>query len=455
VPLTVGTRIGVYEILSPLGEGAMGVVFRARDTKLGRDVAIKALPDPFATDSDRLARFEGEARILAALNHANIAHIYGIEESHETRCIVMELVEGETLAQKLKRGPLRADEALAMSGQILQALEAAHEKGIVHRDLKPGNVMVLSDGNVKVLDFGLAKALESTPAGAGLSHSPTLSLAATQAGVILGTAAYMSPEQAKGLSADARSDVFSFGCVLYEMLAGRQVFQGETAAEVLASVLVRDPDFKLLPPDLNPRFYDVLRRCLEKNPKRRWHTAADLRIELESIAADVYRKPEIAQPFATPRRSRERLAWLIAAAAILMAIAIPVFLYFRVVAPGRDSSIVRFEIDTPSQGLTTSASPDGKRVLASTSAIGPLWVRTLEHLNAQILQGTEGASSPFWSPDGRYIASPNTRGGSWSRDGVILAGNGTGQVARGNRAYASLVPSGWTTLLVFGAKFES
>lgn len=239
--ITAGTKIGPYEIRSPLGEGGMGVVFRAHDTKLGRDVAIKALPAAFATDSDHLARFQREAQVLASLNHPNIAHIYGLEESGGTQYIVMELVEGETLANRLKRGPLPADEALSIAKQIAEALEAAHEKSIIHRDLKPGNVMVLPDGKVKVLDFGLAKALDNTSAGANLSQSPTLSMAATQSGVILGTAAYMSPEQAKGLAADARSDVFGFGCVLYEMLTGRQAFQGETVAEVLASVLVRDP----------------------------------------------------------------------------------------------------------------------------------------------------------------------------------------------------------------------
>jgi eukaryotic-like serine/threonine-protein kinase len=453
VSLTIGTKIGPYEIRSPLGEGGMGVVFRAHDTKLGRDVAIKALPDVFANDPDRLARLEREAQVLASLNHANIAHIYGLEESFETRYIVMELIEGETLAEILKRGPLPGDEALRIARQILEALEAAHEKGIVHRDLKPGNVMVLPDGNVKVLDFGLAKAFDGAPSGATLSHSPTLSMAATQAGIILGTAAYMSPEQAKGFSADVRSDLFSFGCVLFEMLTGSQAFQGETSAEVLASVLVRDPDFKLLPSNLNPRLYDVLRRCLEKNLKRRWHAAADLRIELENLATDIFRKPETTQPVAPAERSRKKLAWTVAAIATLLAATVPAFLYVRPSQPRADSSTMRFEIETPLSGGSVVVSPDGKRLVSNVTEKGNvLWVRSLEHLNPQILQGTEGGTSPFWSPDARFIAffsagklkkvdllgappqtlcdAAATGGGTWNRDGVILLSDARGPIRR-------------------------
>jgi serine/threonine protein kinase len=241
---TAGTRIGPYEITSPLGEGGMGVVYRAHDTKLGRDVAIKALPDAFANDPDRLQRFQREAQVLASLNHPNIAHIYGLEESDKTRCIVMELVEGETLQERLKRGPIPIDEAL----QIAEALETAHERGIIHRDLKPGNVMLTRDGRVKMLDFGLAKALqEQQPSN--LSNSPTLLGAASMPGVILGTAAYMSPEQTRGMDVDRRTDIFAFGAVLYEMLTGRQTFQGDSVSDVLASVLKVEPDWTRLPAD--------------------------------------------------------------------------------------------------------------------------------------------------------------------------------------------------------------
>ena len=260
--LVPGGRLGVYEIVSLLGAGGMGEVYRARDTKLNRDVAIKVLPDSFANDAERLARFTREAQTLASLNHPNIAHIHGLEESNGVRALVMELVEGEDLSQRIARGPIPIDEALPIAKQIAEALEAAHEQGIIHRDLKPANIKVRPDGTVKVLDFGLAKAMDGAPAASNLTHSPTLSMMATQAGVILGTAAYMSPEQAKGFPADQRSDVFSFGSVLYEMLTGRQPFKGDTAPDVLASVLVREPDLDLLPPNLNPRIPELLRRCL-------------------------------------------------------------------------------------------------------------------------------------------------------------------------------------------------
>src|SRR6516165_9631036 len=241
---TTGTRIGPYEITSPLGEGGMGVVYRAHDTKLGRDVAIKALPDAFANDPDRLQRFQREAQVLASLNHPNIAQIYGLEESDNARCIVMELVEGETLQERLKRGPIPIDEALPIVKQLAEALEAAHRRGIIHRDLKPANITLSRDGKVKVLDFGLAKALQEQHAS-NLSNSPTLVSAASVTGIILGTAAYMSPEQARGAETDNRSDIFSFGAVLYEMLTGKQAFQGGTVSDILASILKTEPDFSV------------------------------------------------------------------------------------------------------------------------------------------------------------------------------------------------------------------
>src|SRR5262245_24891096 len=237
----------------------MGEVYRARDTKLGRDVALKVLPESFVHDPDRVARFRREAQVLASLNHPHIAAIYGLEEANGSRFLILELVAGETLAGRLKAGPLAPGEALTVARQIADALEAAHEKGIIHRDLKPANIGFTSDHQVKVLDFGLAKAIEGEPTTGSVSDSPTLSMMATQAGVILGTAAYMSPEQAKGLPADHRSDVFSFGVVLFEMLTARQPFRGETTPDVLASVLVRDADLVLLPPNLNPRLHELIK----------------------------------------------------------------------------------------------------------------------------------------------------------------------------------------------------
>ena len=294
----------------------MGEVYRARDTKLNRDVAIKVLPDSFASDADRLARFTREAQTLASLNHPNIAQIYGLEESNGVRALVMELVEGEDVSQRVAHGPIPIDEALPIAKQIAEALEAAHEQGIIHRDLKPANIKVRPDGTVKVLDFGLAKAMETAPAS-DLTHSPTLSMMATQAGVILGTAAYMSPEQAKGFPADQRSDVFAFGSVLYEMLTGRQPFKGDTVPDVLASVLVREPDLDLLPPNLNPRLPELLRRCLAKNPKKRWQAVGDLRAEIEAIAAAPSAAPATAQVIAPTPALWKRAIPLVATAIVI------------------------------------------------------------------------------------------------------------------------------------------
>jgi serine/threonine-protein kinase len=282
--IAAGTRIGVYEIVALIGAGGMGEVYRARDTRLKRDVAIKVLPDAFANDAERLARFQREAELLATLNHPNIGAVYGFEQSERASAIVLELIEGDTLADRIAHDALPIKTALTIALQIAEALEAAHERGVIHRDLKPANIKITPDDKVKVLDFGLAKAMESSPAG-NLTHSPTLSMMATQAGMVLGTAAYMSPEQAKGFPADQRSDIFSFGTVLYEMLTGRQPFHGDTAPDVLASVIVRDVDFNALPPNLNPRLREMIERCLEKNPKKRWQAIGDVRAELETLAA--------------------------------------------------------------------------------------------------------------------------------------------------------------------------
>ena len=283
MPLTAGAHLGPYEILGALGAGGMGEVYRARDTKLNRDVAIKVLPEAFTTDPDRLARFKREAHVLAALNHPNIAAIYGFEESDGVRALVLEFVNGPTLADRIAHGRLPIDEALPIARQIAKALEAAHEQGIVHRDLKPANVKLRDDGAVKVLDFGLAKALEpAAMPNPSVTTSPTItSPALTQFGMILGTAAYMAPEQAKGRAADKRSDVWSFGCVLYEMLTGKRPFDGDDVSDTLAAVLRGEPDWQALPAETPTAIRRLLRRCLEKDRKRRLADAADARLETD------------------------------------------------------------------------------------------------------------------------------------------------------------------------------
>src|SRR5499426_1487081 len=271
--LAPGARLGSYEVVDPLGVGGMGEVYRARDTKLNRDVALKVLPDSFATDVERLARFKREAQLLASLNHPNIGAIYGFEDSDGVQALVLELVEGPTLADRIAEGPLPLDEAVPIAKQIAEALEAAHEQGIVHRDLKPANIKLRPDGSVKVLDFGLAKALApnaGAASGGGLTVSPTItSPAMTQVGVILGTAAYMAPEQAKGREADKRSDVWAFGAVLYEMLTGRRAFDGEDMTDVLGAVVRLEPNWACLPADLPPAIRALIQRCLVKDRRQR------------------------------------------------------------------------------------------------------------------------------------------------------------------------------------------
>jgi len=287
----------------------MGEVYRARDTKLKREVAIKILPDEFSRDPDRVIRFQREAEVLASLNHPNIAGIHSLEEADGSRFLVLELVEGQTLAERIKRGPIPVDESLNIAKSMCEALEAAHEKGVVHRDLKPANVKITPDGKVKVLDFGLAKAFEAETSKADLSQSPTLSMAATNAGVILGTAAYMSPEQAKGMNVDRRTDIFSFGAVLYEMLTGKQAFHGDAVSDLLADVLRGEPEWTLLPTDTPSAVRRLLRRCLYKDRTRRIQTATDVRNEIEEAKNEPEPNPTaVSLPV---RQSRERLAWTV------------------------------------------------------------------------------------------------------------------------------------------------
>jgi len=438
----IGTKLAHYKITSHLGSGGMGDVYQATDSRLGRSVAIKFLPEAFSHDSERVARFEREARVLASLNHPHIAGIYGLEESGERKFLVMELVDGETLAEWIERGPIPVEESLGIAKQICEALEAAHEKGIIHRDLKPANVKITPEGKVKVLDFGLAKAFEAEASKANLSQSPTLSMAATNAGVILGTAAYMSPEQAKGRTVDKRTDIFAFGAVLYEMLTGRQAFEGEDIADILSRVLQREPDWTLLPANVPRRIGELLRRCLEKNVKNRRSDATDVRFDIEQALSE---PPETA---AVPAGSgtRERL-WMSVAIVFLIVIAaltVPAVRYLREAAPASPPEM-RLEITTPptNDPASLAISPDGQKIVfAATSGGSRLWVRSLDSASARQLAGTDNASFPFWSPDSRSIGffadgkmkrididggslqvlanavAPHS--GTWNRDGVIL-----------------------------------
>ena len=295
--------ISHYKIIEKLGEGGMGVVYRAQDTKLEREVAIKVLPEEFAKDLDRLARFEREAKLLASLNHSNIATIYGLEESEGEHFLALELVEGETLAEQLSSGPLKSQEALEICRQIAEALESAHEKGIIHRDLKPSNVKVTPEGQVKVLDFGLAKAFETVNSGKASSvdpsKSPTLTVGTSRSGVILGTAAYMSPEQARGKPLDKRTDIWSFGCILYELLTGKQAFEGETISDTIAAILEKEPDWAKLSESTPIKIRDLLRRCFQKGTNQRLHDIADARIEIEEVLSEALSPPQV-----TPETTR-------------------------------------------------------------------------------------------------------------------------------------------------------
>ncbi len=410
-----GDRVGAYELLTLIGTGGMGQVYRGRDTKLGREVAIKVLLDSVALDADRIARFEREARLLASLNHPHIAALYGMEEAGGQQFLIMELVEGETLAERLegrraKGGGLPIDEALMIAKQVAEALEAAHEKGIIHRDLKPANIKITRDDRVKVLDFGLARTADviEPDAQAARTHSPTLSLMATQAGLILGTAAYMSPEQAKGQQADHRSDVFAFGCVLYEMLTGTQAFQGETVPDILASVLAREPDLGALPPALNPRLLELLRRCLDKNPKRRWQAAGDLRAELETVATAPHAEPGPVAA-AAPPPSRWKNATLYAGPALVVGAVLAAAATWAVMRPA-PSRILRTTIAAAGEAAPSTAggdivaiTPDGSRVVYVGNNGTQLFVRALDSLEPAAIASGSGLRGPFVSPDGEWV----------------------------------------------------
>jgi serine/threonine protein kinase len=459
-----GTRLGPYEIIDQIGAGGMGAVYRARDTRLGRDVAVKALPDGARLEPDRAARFTREAQTLAALNHPHIAAIYGLEEApapdgtHTAQYLILELVEGGTVAERLARGPITTREALLVARQIADALEAAHDKGVIHRDLKPANVALTKAGDAKVLDFGIAKAISPD------SDAPTAATAATKTGTILGTAAYMSPEQARGLPVDRRSDIWSFGCMLFEMLTRRHPFRGETLNDTIVAILGRDPEWSLLPGDTPQRIVWLLRRCLEKDPRQRLHDIADARIEIDEALVHPRETAATNGGMATHGvRAREWVAWTLAALSVAAAVGLAV-VPRRVPADAAVAPTYRSDLVLPgnlslsrqesSAAAAFALSPDGRR-LAIVASEGKgdrlIWVRPLDGARAQPIPGTEDASFPFWSPDSRsigYLAQPqsgsfgiarslmrvDTDGGqpvkladaylnstgAWSSDGVIL-----------------------------------
>jgi serine/threonine-protein kinase len=410
--LTQGTRFGSYEIVSPLGAGGMGQVYRARDTRLNRDVALKVLPDLFASDPERLARFTREAQTLAALNHPNIAHIHGLEEegaAQRVRALVMELVEGEDLSTLIARGPLPVPEAIAIARQIADALEAAHEQGIIHRDLKPANIKVRADGTVKVLDFGLAKALSAEGASATVDHlnSPTLSVHATQMGIILGTAAYMAPEQARGKAVDRRADIWAFGVVLYEMLTGRRAFDGDEISDVLATVLKTDPEWQALPADTPASVRRLLRRCLEKDPRKRLRAIGDARLDLDDT------EPAVAAAGGETSRSGVSPGMVATLVALtLVSTAVGTYVVSRSGGAPTASLLTRTSIALPEGDEITDVAlgpmaiaNDGSRIayIGTRDGTQRLFVRRLSDDEPTQIAGTEGARTPFFAPDGEWI----------------------------------------------------
>jgi len=448
------TRLGSYEVVAQIGAGGMGEVYRAHDTKLARDVAIKVLPANFVNDPERLSRFQREARMLAALNHPNIATIYGLEQSGGVTCLVMELVPGETLAERVKAGPLPIEEALKIAAQIAEALEAAHEKNIIHRDLKPANVKVTPEGKVKVLDFGLAKAYAGDSETYDPSNSPTLSAAATMQGVILGTAAYMSPEQARGKAVDKRTDIWAFGCVLYELLTGKHAFDGEDTTEILAAVVKTEPDWNRLPITTPAAVQMLLKRCLQKDRTLRLRDAGDARIEIhEALSAPSNMSQSLAAPVKGIRTlGRRELILGLGGLLLIAAIASLATWILKPSTPPLPQPVSRVAITLPpgqqlaglDRGPAVALSPDGTHLayIARQGGTQQLYLRAMDSLEAKPVLGTEGAFNPFFSPDGQWVgffaggklkkasvsggavlsvgeaASPN--GGSWGSQGTIV-----------------------------------
>ena len=401
----IGQTLSHYKITSKLGEGGMGEVYRATDTKLNRDVALKVLPEAFAADRERMARFSREAQVLASLNHPNIASIYGLEDSEDKHALVLELVEGETLAERIQKGAIPLEESLKIALQMAEALEAAHEKGIIHRDLKPANVKITPEGKVKVLDFGLAKALEDEIPAADLTHSPTRTDQMTNVGVIMGTAGYMSPEQARGQAVDKRTDIWAFGCVLYEVLTRKQVFGGHTMTDILGAIVHKEPDWEALPERTPQGIPKLLHRCLEKDPHDRLHHIADARIEIVHATQEPLEAPSPAQPAAAT------WSWIILGAGItaLLASGVITWSFWQDPAP---APVKRLTLNLPSDydprtpgGYRMVVSPSGQDLvyLGWDKGVGRIYHRRLDQTETRALAGTEGASRPFVSPDGKWV----------------------------------------------------
>jgi serine/threonine protein kinase len=459
--ITIGQHIGLFEITALLGKGGMGEVYRARDSRLERDVAIKTLPEEFETDADRLTRFDREAKVLASLNHPNIGAIYGIEKHDARHFLVLELVEGQTLADLIARGPIPVDESLKLAQQIAEALQAAHDKGVIHRDLKPANIKITHDGVVKVLDFGLAKAtdVESAEQDAG-ANSPTLRTLASTPGLILGTAAYMSPEQAKGRPVDRRTDIFAFGCVLYEMLTGRRAFEGEDVSDTLAALLRAEPDWSALPQDVPRGLQTLIQRCLAKDRTKRVGEISSLKFVLSEPAFVGSANGSGIASISAPSRSRSRMGFFVLAVmamAAAIALTILAVVHFRE-APA-DERTFHLSVSLPNENRPgfLQLSPDGRRLLVVlyTANGSQIYLRSRESAELVPLPGTNYARTPFWSPDSRLIAffadgklklipaagGPTQdlcaetglgRGGTWNRDGVILFATATGSLMRVN-----------------------
>jgi Tol biopolymer transport system component len=454
VTLAAGLKLGPYEVIAPLGSGGMGEVYRARDTKLGREVAVKVLPAGLASDPERLARFEREARVLASLNHPHIAAIYGVEDSTPVKALILELVEGPTLQDRIEAGPIPREEALSIARQIAEALESAHERGIVHRDLKPANVKVGADDEVKVLDFGLAKALDPTASTSSpdITHSPTLSIG-TQDGMILGTAAYMSPEQARGKPIDRRADIWAFGVVLCEMLTGRRLFEGETVSDTLAAVLRQEIRLEGLPPDTPPAVRALLARCLDRDPKTRLRDIGEARIALDP---NVSPAPAAAEPPVVLASAAVRTRGLPLAVAAMLALVIGLATGWRLRRPAPESlgagarvglAIPDGFVLSPEQMPQLAISDDGRSqvvVVVDASKASHLLLRSIDQIEPRLLPDTDGANGPFFSPDGKWIgffrgqslfkiptgggapvelastaSVTSARGATWSRDGFI------------------------------------